>query len=760
MEEDNEKQPNPLEDLPIFRYKEKIINVIKDNLFCVITGDTGSGKSTQLPQYIYDSEEIFNDITKNNKDKVFGKDRLNIVVTQPRKIAAISMAKRVCYERKIPFGEEISYTIRFDDRCTERTRMRYVTDGILVRECLSDGTLSKYNVVVLDEAHERSIYTDILFALVKKAVLIRGGSLKLIVTSATLNIEQFCKYFNNCPFLKVEGRCYPVDIMYGHVSSNRRIEESVKAAIRMHLHEGPGDVLVFLAGSEDCEAASRLCFEKLQELANKGKEVPPMVIYPLYGAQSSEDQARVFEPAPEGARKLVFATNIAETSITINGIGFVVDSGYVKQKNYNPRTGMDALLLVPISRVQAIQRAGRAGRTQPGKCYRMYSEQFFNEQMIESTVPEILRVNLSSSLLTLKSMGIHDVVKFEYMEPPNREAIIGALKQLYLLSAIDADGKILPLGLEMSKFPLEPSYAKALMSSMVMDCQDDMLTIVSILSTENIWSKVSRHNEKLYDEFLYTQKKLAHDDGDHITYINIYKKWAKKGYSDSWCNDNFLSIRALRQAQSIKGQLRDLIPKIDMKVCKECLAADPICKMYFDSKSDKKNLSKQKSNLEESKTNRSDSYKYNSSELVRMALCTGFYFNSARRVAHSESEYLLLSEGNIVSVDPNCVFSLRERFPPYVIFTELGGTSIVRGVMRIVSEIKQEWVSEYKDNLKGIDGFRLAGLEHTLSNPNSLLNKRKNPNEQGNGVDEETLRKEKAEEAKKRYLERKQVKKT
>jgi len=252
--------------------------------------------------------------------------------------------------------------------------------------------LNKYNIVILDEAHERSIYTDILFSLVKKAVIKRNGDLRLIVTSATLNTDQFARYFNNCPVLKVEGRCYPVEILHGNCSANKRVEEAVRAAIRMHLHEGPGDILVFLPGSEDCEMACKLCISKLQELISREKEVPSMVIYPLYGAQNCEDQARVFEKPPEHHRKLIFSTNIAETSLTIDGIGFVIDSGYVKQKCYNPRTGMDALLIVPISKVQAIQRAGRAGRTQAGKCYRMFSEQFFKEQMVEYTIPEILRV--------------------------------------------------------------------------------------------------------------------------------------------------------------------------------------------------------------------------------------------------------------------------------------------------------------------------------------------------------------------------------
>jgi ATP-dependent RNA helicase DHX8/PRP22 len=215
------------------------------------------------------------------------------------------MAKRICYERGgLVLGEEIGYTIRFDDKCSDKTVLRYMTDGILVRECLSDALLAKYNVVILDEAHERSLYTDVLFALLKKAVKARRGTLKLIVTSATLDTVQFAKYFEECPVIKMHGRCYPVHIKYGTSVASRRVEEAVNAAIRMHLHEGKGDILVFLTGSEECEAARKLCLHKLEELLSLGKAVPSMQLYALYGAQSSEDQSLVFEELPEDCRKV------------------------------------------------------------------------------------------------------------------------------------------------------------------------------------------------------------------------------------------------------------------------------------------------------------------------------------------------------------------------------------------------------------------------------------------------------------------------
>ena len=441
-----------------------------------ITGETGSGKSTQLPQYIYDSEKIYNKILGTESrpaDK-----RLKICITQPRRVATVSMAKRLCFERNIPFGEEVSYAIRFDDRTSDKTNLRYVTDGILVRELINDPLIKKYNVVILDEAHERSLHTDILFALIKQAVLKREGSLKLVITSATLDTGLFSKYFNNCPIIEMKGRSYKVDILYGNASSNFRVDDAVNAAVRMHLHEGYGDILVFLTGSDECEMAVKQTYIVLQKLIDDKKEVPNALIYALYGAQSSADQARVFDRAPdEDTRKIIYSTNIAETSLTIDGIGFVVDSGHVKQKIYNPKTGMDTLTIVPISQVQAIQRAGRAGRTQEGKCYRMYSERFYKEQMIKTTVPEILRVNLTSLMLTMKCIGIHDCLGFDYMEKPNDSLIIQALKQLHMLNAIDENGKLTSFGRELCKYPMEPHFSKALMISKYFKCQEELLTV-------------------------------------------------------------------------------------------------------------------------------------------------------------------------------------------------------------------------------------------------------------------------------------------
>lgn len=532
--------------------------------------------------------------------------------------------------------------------------------------------MTKYNVVILDEAHERSIYTDILFALVKDAVLKRQGKLKLIVTSATLNTDLFSKYFRNCPVLKMEGKCYPVDIKYIHTPANLRLDEAVKNAVRLHLYEGLGDILVFLTGSEECEAAVRKTNETLMELIEAGREVPSAMIYALYGAQSSADQSRVFEKLDEDTRKIIYCTNIAETSITIDGVGFVIDTGHVKQKQYNPKTGMDCLNVVPISRVQAIQRMGRAGRTMPGKCLRMYSEKFYNEQMEGMTVPELLRVNLTSLILTLKCIGIDDVLAFDYMERPDDDQIVEALKQLHLLNAINEDAKVNDFGREMCKLPMEPHFSKCVLISKYLHCQEDMLTVVALLSSEKLFSQVSRHDERRFSNFQQTMEKIMMKEGDHFTYCSLYKKWIKSGKSEQFARENFLNTRALRQSGNIREQIRDLIKSINYSIVEKFLEKDHIYQLA------------RKSNEE-----------YSSRQHFAMALCSSFFFNGARRVHNMSEDYLLLSEGIMVSIDPQSAIAVRRSFPEYVVFTELGGTGQARGTMRTCTAVEGAWIEPY-----------------------------------------------------------------
>ena len=732
--------------LPIYQHREEILNLIKNNNYCIITGETGSGKTTQLPQYIIESLTLA-DFFKN--DKVFQKSKKSprVVITQPRRVAAIQMAKRVCYEKNYKLGNEIGYTIRFGDNSCENTIIKYVTDGILVKECLADNILNKYHVVIIDEAHERSLYSDILFALIKQVVKIRNGSLKLIIMSATLNTEQFIKYFNNCPLLKVSGKLYPVDITYHPSPMDKRVKSSVELAIRIHLHEGPGHILAFLTGFEECEKACKMTFNILEDLSKKGKKVPPMNIMPLYGAQNTEDQSKIFEKTKNGCRKLIFCTNIAETSLTVDGIGYVIDCGYVKQKIYNHKTSMDSLMIVPISKVQAKQRSGRAGRTGPGKCLRIYTEQFYKNSMTDIIVPEILRVNLASTILTLKSMGIDNIIDFDFMDKPDSNSIYEALKQLFFLQAIDIDGHITNLGKEMTKFPLDCCYSRALIASNFFNVREEMEILVSLISSENVFVNVNKYDEDRRAFFEKTKNEFIDKYSDHVTLLNIYKEMEFNNFNEEWCQKHFLHIRALRQTRNILEQIKTYMNNINLRECEKFYNLFII-----------KNLREEIEN----DTSLDDYEKINC--LVRMSLCQGFYMNTARIMNNSIDglNYIRISDGVSVTLDRFSSIALKNLKCDYVIFTELSGT-ISKPVMKQVSCVELKWINDLLVYLKNADIRKLKGEKNNFEEFDkeeekvidlyNILDIKKD--DENNKEDNKEEIEKKVMEARERYLQRK-----
>ena len=732
--------------LPIYQHREEILNLIKNNNFCIITGETGSGKTTQLPQYIIESLTLA-DFYKNDKKFQKSKKLPRVVITQPRRVAAIQMAKRVCYEKNYTLGKEIGYTIRFGDNSSENTIIKYVTDGILVKECLTDNNLNKYHVVIIDEAHERSLYSDILFALIKQVVKVRNGSLKLIIMSATLNTEQFIKYFNNCPLLKVSGKLYPVDITYHPSPMDKRVKSSVELAIRIHLHEGPGHILAFLTGFEECEKACKMTYSILEDLSKKGKKVPPMNIMPLYGAQNTEDQSRIFERTKNNCRKLIFCTNIAETSLTVDGIGFVIDCGYVKQKIYNHKTSMDSLMIVPISKVQAKQRSGRAGRTGPGKCLRIYTEQFYKNSMSDVIIPEILRVNLASTILTLKSMGIDNIVDFDFMEKPDKNSIYEALKQLFFLQAIDLDGHITNLGKEMTKFPLDCCYSRALIASNFFNVREEMEILVSLISSENVFVNVNKYDEDRRAFFEKTKNEFIDKYSDHVTLLNIYKEMEFNNFNEEWCQKHFLHIRALRQTRNILEQIKTYMNNINLRECEKFYNLFII-----------KNLREEIEN----DTSLDDYEKINC--LVRMSLCQGFYMNTARIMNNSIDglNYIRISDGVSVTLDRFSSIALKNLKCDYVIFTELSGT-ISKPVMKQVSCVELKWINDLLVYLKNADIRKLKGEKNNFEEFDkeeekvidlyNILDIKKD--EEVNDEDNKEEIEKKIMEARERYLQRK-----
>jgi ATP-dependent RNA helicase DHX8/PRP22 len=398
----------------------------------------------------------------------------------------MSVAQRVSEEVGCKLGHEVGYTIRFEDCTSPDTKIKYMTDGIMQREILLDPLLQKYSVIMLDEAHERTIATDVLFGLLKKT-LKRRPDLKLIVTSATLDADKFSEYFNSAPIFSIPGRTYPVEVMYSREPESDYLDSALVTAMQIHLSEPMGDILLFLTGKEEIDSACEVLYERMKGL---GPSVPELMVLPIYGALPSEVASRIFEPAPPGSRKIVIATNIAETSITIDGIYYVIDPGFVKQSSYDPKLGMDRLQVVPISQANAKQRAGRAGRTGPGKCFRLYTETAFQSEMLPTTIPEIQRQNLSNTILMLKAMGINDLLHFDFMDPPPTNTMLTALEELYSLGALDDEGLLTRMGRQMADFPMDPTLSKALICSVTLDCSDELLTIVAMISaTQSVFHR-------------------------------------------------------------------------------------------------------------------------------------------------------------------------------------------------------------------------------------------------------------------------------
>ncbi|PLW31961.1 hypothetical protein PCASD_17315 [Puccinia coronata f. sp. avenae] len=467
--------------LPAFACWERLLKQIRENQVTIVIGETGSGKTTQLGQFLHEE----------------GYTNYGIIgCTQPRRVAAMSVAKRVSEEMECVLGEEVGYAIRFEDCTSEKTVVKFMTDGVLLRESLNEGDLDRYSVIILDEAHERSLSTDVLMGLLRK-ILSRRRDLKLIVTSATMNAEKFSRFFDDAPDFTIPGRTFPVDILFRKTPCEDYVDSAVKQALQIHLSSPPGDILIFMTGQEDIEVTCQVIKDRIKQLDNP----PFLAVLPIYSQMPADLQAKIFESTQDGFSKL---------------------------KVYNPRVGMDALQITPISQANANQRSGRAGRTGSGTCYRLYTEQAFRDDLFPNTIPEIQRTNLANTVLLLKSLGVKNLLEFNFMDPPPQENILNLMYQLWTLGTLDNVGELTPEGRKMSDFPMEPLLAKMLLTSVEYKCSAKMVTIVSMLSVTSVFYRPKERAE----ESDSTREKFFVPESDHLTLLNTYTQWKTNGLAE------------------------------------------------------------------------------------------------------------------------------------------------------------------------------------------------------------------------------------
>merc|ERR1719376_2056498 len=617
--------------LPVFPFRQGLLDAIEEHQVLIIEGETGSGKTTQIPQYLYEAG-----YTKGED----GEPR-KIGCTQPRRVAAMSVSARVAEEMGVKLGNEVGYSIRFEDCTSERTVLKYMTDGMLLREFLGEPDLKSYSVMIIDEAHERTLHTDILFGLIKDIARFRPD-LKLLISSATLDAEKFSEFFDNAPIFRIPGRRFPVHIYYTKAPEADYIDAVVVTVLQIEVTQRLGDILVFLTGQEEIETAQELLIERSRKFGSKIKE---LLIVPIYANLPSDLQAKVFEATPPGARKVVLATNIAETSLTIDNIIYVIDPGFNKQNSYNARTGMESLIITPVSKASANQRAGRAGRVAAGKCFRLYTAWAYQHELEENPIPEIQRVNLGNVVLMLKSLGINDLIHFDFLDPPPHETLVLALEQLYALGALNHLGELTKLGRRMAEFPCDPMMSKMILASEQYKCSDQILTVAAMLSNNS--SIFYRPKDKIIHADT-ARKNFFVPGGDHMTLLNVYTQWADTDFSSQWCYENYIQYRSMKRARDIRDQLEGLLERVEIE-----LVSNP-----------------------------------GESEAIRKAITAGYFYHTSR--LSKGGNYKTVKHNQAVLIHPNS--SMFEELPRFLIYHELVLTT--KEYMRNVIEIKNEWLLE------------------------------------------------------------------
>ena len=669
-------------------------------------GETGCGKTTQVPKIIYENCPLENKM---------------ICITQPRRIAAISISQRVAEEMNTKLGDLVGYSVRFKEKMSNKTKIKFVTDGMLVRECILDKQLSKYKYIILDEIHERSIHTDILMMICKDLIINKKRKdLKIIIMSATLNPKKYMDYFNTKTLIKIEGRRYPVKVYNiseeeNNNNKNNLINKNIKendyydliskyidrclnCILQIILSDEEekkhGDILVFLPGQEDIEDLQELLLNKKEEIINEFPEKKiEFKILPLFGSLPSNQQMKIFRPLKnkfgKNIRKIILSTNIAETSLTIKNIKFVIDSGFFKMRKFYPKLNIDTLKITPISKNSALQRSGRTGRESSGNCYRLYTQKEYNN-FTENTEPEIQRINLRNISLQLFSIGYNDFNNIDFIDKPPKENFNNAFEELISLGAIENDEnhKITEFGKKMSILPMDPIYSIILINALNNEYNEvfeDIVSIISILQSDNIF-----YNQNSKKEIIEKKREKYIDScSDHLTLRNIFKEYKNTNNKEQFCKENYLNDKALSKSMEIFKQLIGYLKKIKINEYKN------------DEKMEINDKITQIDNYLDSLKNEGIDNNENKNKLILKCLLTGYFNNIAK---YTNDNFFNTIKGNqLCKIHPTSVLIKKPKLGKqygYLIFNEIIITS--KKYIKCCTLINYEQVEKYISKSKFI----------------------------------------------------------